>query len=516
MLENLFPCRPLLMMMDKWPHIQKILAKVLNPGLFRVWIKPLEAQCTEEKITLFAPNEFVASWVKDRLLSPIGEAAEQVMGSKVKIAVVAKKNGANNKAGMMPGLAPRKAKPVGLPIVTNINTVPVHKWRFSFDEFVVGPGNQLAFAASQSMCHSSICTDQLFLSSTPGLGKTHLIHAVGREFTKMSNRDNVRVAYLTAEQFTTQMILALKAREIEKFKTRYRDQVDVLLLEDVHFLEGKQKTQDEMLATLQALREKGCKIVLTSSFMPKELKNIDNRLVSRFCSGLLAVIDKPDHDTRLKIIRTKAQKMQVAVSEDISNLLAEKVTKDVRQLESCLHNLILKAKLLNTPITMDMAWQVLDNFEIGNNSCNYDNILDFICKSFDLKPETLSSKSRKRHIVQARNTAFYLARKHTDLSLKEIGKRLCRQHSTVLKGITNVEREISKQTPSEDKSRIPSPECIKTNPPPAGNARALHRASAARWTVYDKTGTARNHFMIPGGSRFIHTSTHFPASTLIQ
>lgn len=435
------------MTMDKWPHIQKILAKVLNPGLFKVWIKPLNAQCTEEKLTLLAPNEFVASWVKDRLMSPIGEAAEQAWGGPVKVSIIAKKNGGPPKAGKLSGLVNGRARPVGLPIVSDIKTYPAHKWRFSFNDFVVGPGNQLAFAASQSMCHTSLSADQLFLSSTPGLGKTHLIHAVGQEFTRQSNRDRVRVAYLTAEQFTTQMILALKAREIEKFKTRYRENVDVLLLEDVHFLEGKQKTQDEMLATLQALREKGCKIVLTSSFMPKELHNIDSRLVSRFCSGLLAVIECPDHDTRLKIIQSKAKQMLITVPDDVSNLLAEKVTKDVRQLESCLHNLILKAKLLNDPITMDMAWQVLDNYEIDNRGHNYDDILAFICKSFELAPDCLKSKSRKRNLVLARNTAFYLARKHTDLSLKDIGKKLCRQHSTVLKGITNIEREISKQTP---------------------------------------------------------------------
>jgi chromosomal replication initiator protein len=234
---------------------------------------------------------------------------------------------------------------------------------------------------------------------------------------------------------------------VDVFKAQFRENLDVLLLEDVHFFQGKEKMQEELLCTLTALRERGCKVVLTSSFMPREFSGVDNRLVSRFCSGFLAHINRPDLETRRRIVLEKARKLQVSVPVEVSDLLAERITTDIRQLESCLSNLVLKARLLNRAVTLNLAWEVLDNYAIQNASPDFFNIVEFICKSYGLSEDELKSKSRKRQVVLARNTAFYLARKHTDLSLKDIGEKLGRRHSTVLKGITKVEREISLQTP---------------------------------------------------------------------
>jgi chromosomal replication initiator protein len=161
----------------------------------------------------------------------------------------------------------------------------------------------------------------------------------------------------------------------------------------------------------------------------------------------LANIERPDLQTRRLIVQEKARKLQVDVPVEVSDLLAERITTDIRQLESCLNNLVLKARLLNRAVTMDLAWDVLENYAAANASPDFRHIIDFVCKSYDLSEDQLVSKSRKRQIVLARNTAFYLARKHTDLSLKAIGDKLGRRHSTVLKGITNLEREISSKTP---------------------------------------------------------------------
>ena len=177
------------------------------------------------------------------------------------------------------------------------------------------------------------------------------------------------------------------------------------------------------------------------------MENTDSQLVSRFCSGFLAVIEKPDMATRLHILKAKASRLQAQVPADVTELLAERITSDIRQLESCLHNLVLKARLLNRNVSLDLAWQVLDNYAVENASPDMSHIMEFICKAYSLTERELQSKSRKRHIVIARNTAFYLARKHTGLSLKAIGEQFGRRHSTVIKGITNIEREISIQTP---------------------------------------------------------------------
>ncbi|MCJ2163126.1 MULTISPECIES: chromosomal replication initiator protein DnaA [unclassified Pseudodesulfovibrio] len=434
-----------------WKQILHSLEKSLNPGLFTVWIKPLIGRVEGSKLTLSAPNEFVANWVRDRLLQVIRESAAEVLGGEPRITI----NVRAREAGSLAAKPERKKKPeaekaprhLGLPLGHSIKPVIVSNWRFSFDDFVVGPSNELACAASKSMSSSIFNSDHLFLSSGAGLGKTHLLQSVGNQLCRSANRKNLKVACLSSEEFATRWVMSFKSGQVDQFKSLFREGIDVLLMEDVHFFQGKEKMQEELLCTLTALRERGCKVVLTSSFMPKEFMKVDDRLVSRFCSGFLAHINKPDMETRRRIILEKARRMQVDVPVEVSELLAERITSDIRQLESCLNNLVLKARLLNRAVTMSLAWEVLDNYAVQNSAPDFDQIIDFICKSYSLSKEELRAKSRKRQVVLARNTAFYLARKHTDLSLKSIGDRLGRKHSTVLKGITKVEREISKQTP---------------------------------------------------------------------
>lgn len=440
------------MMMTAWKQILRSLERSLNPGVYSVWIKPLTGKVDGNRLVLTAPNDFVANWVRDRLLPVISETAVQVMGGEPKISIVAS---AEKRVAPVLKSPPKKMveaeqprqEHLGLPIAEAPRPIAANNWRFTFDDFVIGPSNELACAASKSISNSAFNSDHLFLSSEPGLGKTHLLQSVGQHLCTTANRKNIRVACLSSEDFATRMVLAIKGRQVDQFKAQFRENIDVLLLEDVHFFQGKEKMQEELLCTLGALRERGCKVVLTSSFMPKDFSGIDNRLVSRFCSGFLAHIDRPDLETRRRIVQEKARKLQVNVPVEVTELLAERITTDIRQLESCLNNMVLKARLLNRAVTMNLAWEVLDNYAVQNPTPDYAHIIDFVCKSYSLSEEELKSKSRKRQIVLARNTAFYLVRKHTELSLKAIGEKLGRRHSTVLKGITKVEREISLQTP---------------------------------------------------------------------
>lgn len=436
-----------------WSLILSLLEKTLNPGLFQVWIKPLEAVVADTSLTLLAPNEFVAAWVRDRLAGDILQAAQQALGRKPELTVRVKPklvapgapapvNGNGNgkapvaaaKAVALPGLA-------GRPLSTQI-------WRFSFDDFVVGPCNELAFMAARGLCKGALASEQFYLCSAPGLGKTHLMHAIGRQLAHAANRDSLRVAYLTAEEFTSSLVMAIKSGEMDRFRSKFRQTLDVLLLEDVHFLQGKAKVQDELLCTLKALHDRGCKVVFTSSFLPRELSNVDHSLASRFCSGLLAAIERPCLETRRKILEHKAAIYQVALPGNVTELLAERLCSDVRQLESCLQNLALKARLLGGSIDLGLALEVLANYAPAPVAAiTLDSIIDFACRNFELSPAELASKSRKRQVVLARNLACYLARKHTSMSLEQIGSRLGRRHSTVLKAITNVEREIATDTP---------------------------------------------------------------------
>ncbi|WP_018123506.1 chromosomal replication initiator protein DnaA [Desulfovibrio oxyclinae] len=418
------------------------LEKNLAPSVYELWVKPLSCEVEGKKLSLTAPNAFVANWVRDKLMKDVRIAAVDVLGDEADVEVLVRKKADKPKAETKP-------KQLGLPIVHVPETkkTQAHNWRFSFDEFVTGPSNQLACAASQTLCDTSFDAENLFLHSGPGLGKTHLLQSIGRRLCEVSNKKSVNIACLSGEEFANRLVLALRAKRMDEFKARFREKADVLLLEDVHFFQNKEKMQNELLGTVKALRERGCKVVLTSSFRPREMSNIDDQLLSRFTSGFVASIDKPDFETRRRIVEHKARKMSVQVPDDVSELLAERIVSDIRQLESALNNLVFKARLLNTGVSTDMAWEVLENYAIENPSPDYDSIINFVCRYYGLSDLQLKSRSRKRQIVTARNTAFYLARKHTEMSLKDIGERLGRRHSTVLKGITNVEREISVQTP---------------------------------------------------------------------
>jgi chromosomal replication initiator protein len=432
---------------ELWPKLLPMLENRLEQGLFTLWIKPLGADCSGGRIELFAPNEFVAAWVRERLLETIREAAQELTGRRMEILVTVRREAAAP-APAPAAQAQRPAPALALPLDYKPRPVAQVRWRYSFEDFIVGPCNELACAASKGLCNDSLCADHLFLSAGPGLGKTHLLHAVGRALSQKSNRSRVSIACLSAEEFATRLVLAIKAREAARFKAEFRDSIDVLLLEDIHFFQGKGKLQDELLLTLKALQARGCKVVLTSSFLPKELNEIDPQLVSCFASGFLALMEAPDYATREAIVRSKARALQVQVPDDVTGLLAERLTSDIRLLESCLNNLVLKARLLGQQINTELAWQVLENYAAQTAaSPDIERIVGFVCKTYGIAEPELLSKSRSQQTVLARNTAFYLCRKHTDLSLAAIGERLGRKHSTVLKGIINVEREINHQTP---------------------------------------------------------------------
>ncbi|MHC1751950.1 DnaA ATPase domain-containing protein [Humidesulfovibrio sp.] len=432
---------------DLWPKLLLMLENRLEQGLFTLWIRPLTACCEGNSLELQAPNEFVASWVRERLSDVVREAAQELTGKRVELTVVVRKPApvVETAPAAMPQL--KAAQALALPLDYQPRPIAAARWRFSFDDFVVGPCNELACAASKGLCNDALAADHLFLSAGPGLGKTHLLHAIGRQLATRSNRSRLSIACLSAEEFATRLVLAIKARDAARFKTEFRESVDVLLLEDIHFFQGKGKLQDELLVTLKALQARGCKVVLTSSFLPRELDQIDPQLVSCFASGFLALMDAPDFATREEIVRRKARSLQVQVPDDVTGLLAERLTTDIRQLESCLNNLVLKARLLGQQITTELAWQVLENYAAQATSPDLERIVSFVCKCYGIDEPELKSKSRSQQTVLARNTAFYLCRKHTALSLAAIGERLCRKHSTVLKGIINVEREINHQTP---------------------------------------------------------------------
>ncbi len=396
-------------------------------------------------MTLQAPNEFVASWVRERLQGMIIEAGQDVLGITPRLEITtAREDDVCTPLGASGQTRSRESRK-HLPVQSNIQVIS--RFRHSFQDFVVGPCNELAFVASRSFCREQVSSDQLFLCSSTGLGKTHLVQSMGSNLANESNRDTLRIAYLTAEEFACQLIQAIKSKQVEQFKARYRNQIDILMLEDIHFFQGKEKIQGEFLSTINSLQSQGKKVVLSSSFLPKELNDLDSNLVSRLCRGFMAVIDKPDLQTRQEILLQKATRMQVSLPQEVSRVLAERIQTDIRQLESCLSNLVFKARMLKERITLEMALEVLKNYDLKEQNLDLEEIIQSVCRVFDLPREKICSKSRRKQHVLARNLAFYLARKYTGHSLKEIGYRFNRRHSTVLKGVANVEKEVNTDTP---------------------------------------------------------------------
>ncbi len=319
------------------------------------------------------------------------------------------------------------------------------KWRYDFNDFVVGPTNAMAAAAAHDICRHSSSIETLFVSAHSGLGKTHLIHAIGQSLAKENG--HARVGYLTAEDFTSHFVRAARNSQMDEFKSSLRG-LDMLLLEDVHHFQGKTKTQDEALATIKSLQAQGSRVVLTSSFSPRELKNVDSQLVSHFCSGMLTQIDKPTRDMCRTILQQKAHGQDIPLPSSVADLLVEHLHDDVRQLESCLCNLIFKARHLNRAVTLDLAMDVLSQFMPMASLLDMERIVSLVCASFNVTEKQITSKSRRKDYVLARDTIYYLARKHTSATLEEIGTRLNRRHSTVVKGISTIERQLQSQTSS--------------------------------------------------------------------
>lgn len=474
--------------------MQHILEGSLPSGHYKVWIAPLSGQVEDKDgapvLRLFAPTDFVAKKVRARFLDVIQEAATTVLekepaiiieveppASKVISAAPAVPFGVPRHGIRVPGSGPSIApstysedsdacglaehscssvhagvpgavvsEQLGLPLLHTRAQAFVIDSRYSFANYVVGASNQFAFAAAQAVCDSALSMDSLFLASGPGLGKTHLVQAMGNTLCQKSNRTSCRIEYLPAEEFGARFVAALKAKDMDRFKTRYAS-ADVLLLEDVHFLQGKERMQAEVLGIVKTLQSRGARVVFSSSFAPRDLKDMDSQLASRFCSGVLAVIDTPDFEMRKRLFEEKASLHQVLLPEPVTELLASQIKADVRQIESCIQSLILKARLLNQQINLDMAWEVISQYAVQQPSADIEGIIRSVCQAFGLSAEQLLSKSHKQEYVTARNAVFYLARKHTELTLKEIGRRLNRTHATVIKGISTLEREMARETP---------------------------------------------------------------------
>jgi chromosomal replication initiator protein len=423
-----------------WESVTEQIKAEIPQKNFFLWINPINPISKENgSLVLGCPNKFSLRWVTENYLGLIKDKLKQEGCGDLNLTLKVQ-DPSRNSAGAAATPGPRQLNLPNVPAQGRPRRRAFHR-NFTFERFVVGRCNEFAYSASRVMAQSEKSDyNALMMLSNTGLGKTHLSHAVGNAILEKNPRR--RVLYMTAEDFANEMILALKNNCIEEFKRKYRRECDVLLLEEVHFLSGKMKTQAELGYTLDALANDNKKIIFTSALTPKDIPRMSMDLSSRLTAGLIASIEKPDYQTRTKIIARKAVEENLNLSEQIVHLIASAIKKDVRKMESTLKCLRAKSELLNARIDVDLTKEVLSCLASSEPSITPKGIAELVCRYFKVEEAMLQSKSRKKLHAYTRNIYAYLCRRHTDKTLGEIAETINRTHSTVLYASEMVERNM--------------------------------------------------------------------------
>jgi chromosomal replication initiator protein len=419
-----------------WEIVKQKFKTRLAASAYQLWIEPLQASPGESgELILECPNPFFLHWVHNNYVTDIAREYQSVTGHLIRIKLGLIKNAPrpDTQPQYIQPVLPHFRKPEGLARLLNKS--------FTFDRFVVGASNRLAFQASRALASDdTLYSKTLFLASQPGLGKSHLSQAVGNYI--QSNFRSNRVLYLTAEDFTNEMVAALRQGNMSQFKEKFRRQCDALLLEGVHFLSGKDKIQSELCYTLDFLADLNKKLVFTSPYLPAEIPHLRQELVSRLSGGVITPIDPPDFSTRVKILARKAADHEVRVPQEVLEHLATYLTQDVRQMVSALDNVLLKAATLKAPVSLELADEVLLDFQAASQNLRIQDIQQLSGKVYQVSLEDLLGKSRKKKVVKARNLAIYLSRHYLQKNLKELARAFRRTHSTILHSLECVERDL--------------------------------------------------------------------------
>ncbi len=425
---------------QEWQEIRKQLHKSLSKGQYDLWVSSIELLGVENgTVVLGCNNRFHIEWLREKLeLKLLAAIREYFPANRLEYQIVSR--GDHEETAQ---LAEEKGDlPQQIAISDLIKRVgPVFNPRFTFDQFVVGNCNQFAYATAMGMASGSqLYSSSAYIVSETGLGKSHLSHAVGNHIYR--ERPDLRVHYVTAEQFANEMIFSLKNGNIENFKTKFRNECDVLLLEKVEFLSGKEKVQNELVYTLDELMDRGKWILCTGNTYPKDIPKLSNELQSRLSGILVAPITPPDFDTRMAILRRKSLGEGVHVPSEVIEYMAERVTGDIRQLESCLVGLMAKTNIMGVPVCLEIAREITETMLDRLPKLTIDHIQQIVCSTFQITIEDLKSSKRRKELSLARKISMYLCRRYTSEPLDTIGKSFKRSHSSVLYAINDLAKEL--------------------------------------------------------------------------
>jgi chromosomal replication initiator protein len=430
-----------------WDKAKETLQEVLGDSVYSLWIQPLA--CVEvwnDGIRLACPDRFFSAYVAQNYLHIIQEKMKEIDPSKRKVILC-------EKSGRQPLPSPRGEQlrlplmPVGGSCVRSLHP------RYTFSEFMVGESNILAQSACRSMSELDDSIGPcLYINSSTGLGKSHLTQAVAHHIIAASPM--TRLHYVTAQQFSLEMVRGIKADAMDGFKRKYNENCDMLLVEDVHSLTGKKKTQEELNEILDFLVRSGKRVILTANRAPRDLEGVDGEFCSRMASGLVTTIQAPDLTTRQRIVRKKLHYYQLQLPEDLVVYLAQHIKGDVRRIESAIIAIRARAKLTACPVTQDLVQEAVRSVVGEPKVLTAETISAFISKQFRVSMQEMQSRSRKKALTFPRQVAMYLCRKHTRESLIDIGKAFHRDHSTVLHSINVVTNMTLRNASVEEQVRL--------------------------------------------------------------
>ncbi len=412
-----------------WKRCLERLEGELTPQQFNTWIRPLHAVENDQSIRLLAPNRFVLDWINERYLGQIEEMLKELEQELVLKLEIGSKAGQEEQQ-------PSKPAPVTT-LRRETNSRPVKhssnlNSSFTFDTFVEGKSNQLGRAASIQVAENpGSAYNPLFIYGGVGLGKTHLMHAIGAAI--LEHKPSANIAYLHSERFVADMVRALQHNAINEFKRHYRS-LDALLIDDIQFFAGKERSQEEFFHTFNALLEGQHQIVLTCDRYPKEVSGLEERLKSRFGWGLTVAIDPPELETRVAIIRKKALQAQKDIPDDVSFFIAKRFRSNVRELEGALNRVIANANLTGNAVTLEFTQSALrDLLIIQDKQVTIENIQKTTAEYYKIRVADLLSKRRNRSVARPRQVAMAISKELTNHSLPEIGDAFGgRDHTTVL------------------------------------------------------------------------------------
>lgn len=427
--------------MERWQLILEKIDLRIGQENFDKWIKPLRlCSATEGSLAIEAPNRFFAEWLKKNYLEIIREEAEQVMGQRPDLKLSFAEGGGQEKRGLSADQG-QNGEPVNTKIAPS-EAPSNFSSKYTFNTFVVGASNQFAHAASMAVCESPGRTyNPLFIYGGVGLGKTHLLHAIGN-FVKSKN-SLMRTSYVSSEHFVNDLISSIQHDKMVGFRNKYRN-MDVLLIDDIQFLAGKDRTQEEFFHTFNTLFESRKQIVISSDRYPKEISHLEERLRSRFEWGLIADIQPPDLETKIAILKSKAADRGFDLPNPVALFIADKIKSNVRELEGSLLRVIAVSSLTGAPITIELVRDTLKGLsDADEKQINIRTIQDAICSNFNIKLLDIKSKKRNRSVTTPRQIAMYLCRKLTNSSLPEIGKQFGgKDHTTVLHSFNKINEMI--------------------------------------------------------------------------